>query len=452
MAPPSGVKQATRRISPAAFSAAGRGLPCGLDIHVHSVNNNAVIARIGAERKGKPAWTGITCRAVACRKSAARPEITPMTTRKDLHQALGSLTPQALERMAYIVGSARGETSMSLHLIGAHPQLLAFPGPSHFINQVWRYRKVAHDRLLKVIYFANGFLDQRNAIAGLREGPREAATRLFNSAFADLDFRGLHDLYPLLYALAPERGAPPESYLGWLDKGNDANGIGDLAAHYPGAKFLFIVRDPRSAIATLTNVRAKKSAEPAVPGLRGALEESIYWRNLTQRCLRFAARHPDRTLIYAYERLVTDPHRVLGDIFAFLGLAALNVADLTGLIGDIGFGSNWGGGGSGLQTAPIVRWRQVLDDETVAMIARVCGPTARKLGYEIDRPERAPRALAQVSGSRAKAKAIAKLGYLALREKQTGTLDPDNAGRHLLWSPARQRDLEVALGASPAAA
>jgi hypothetical protein len=376
-----------------------------------------------------------------------------MNSPKSPQHVLGSLAPEALERMVYLVGSARGGTTVSLHLIGAHPEILGFHGPSHFINQIWRYRNVVHNRLLKVIFWANALIDREAMMGSLDEDRREIANRIYNQAFARCGFRAMHDLYPLFYALDPAREVAPDRYRAWFDKGNDANGIDDLAKYYPEAKFLFIVRDPRSAIATLAKVQAGRVGKGSTIRSRDVLSESIYWRNFAQRCMRFAARNPERALLYSYERLVTEPADTLRAIFDFVDLSPLDEGALTGIIDGIGFGSNWGGGGSGLKLEPIVRWRSVLPPEIVDLIAEICGPTARKLGYHIPAPTHR-RGWVGVTGLEpglvARSKVVAKRIYLWLAEQRVHQADLNGSAGRLLWSPDRETALDARLSESEA--
>jgi len=362
---------------------------------------------------------------------------------KDLEQ-LGSLDANALERMVYLVGSARGGTSVSLHLIGEHPNLMGFHGPSHFINQIWRYRRVVHERLFKVIFWANALVEPERLFTTLNEDQVRIARSALNRAYSGRKFRDLHDLYPLLYALAPERNQPPSDIQAWFDKGNDANGLDLLAHHYPEAKFLFIVRDPRAAVATLSRVSDKNRDGADKLPMQTIVTESIYWRNLTQLCLSFAARHPDRSYVYAYERLVMNPQGMLAQIFDFLGLPPLSDAKLQKIVSGIGFGSVHGGTGKGLSPVPITRWRKTLSAEAVQIIAAVCGPTARKCGYDLATDNRHGFAslLAMVPGFRGKAEAFAKLAYLGVREWRLKAPPSGKPECPLLWSAGQAQALD----------
>ena len=73
----------------------------------------------------------------------------------DEHQYLeniGALSQPTLARLVYIVGTARGGTTLFHRMLGINDQILTFPGPSHFINHVWAHRNKVHNRLFIQIF------------------------------------------------------------------------------------------------------------------------------------------------------------------------------------------------------------------------------------------------------------------------------------------------------------
>ncbi len=78
-----------------------------------------------------------------------------MTSVNFMHAAdrIGSLSEQALERLIYVVGSARGGTTLTKDVIGLHDNVISFTGPTHFLNHAWRHRNRVEDRLWRVIFW-----------------------------------------------------------------------------------------------------------------------------------------------------------------------------------------------------------------------------------------------------------------------------------------------------------
>ncbi len=359
----------------------------------------------------------------------------------------GAMPPEALERLVYLVGSARGGTSLSLHMFGAHRHVSSFIGPSHFYNQIWRYRKAVHERVLRVLFWAGLSTDQDRLFESLSEPQRDAAHTLYARGFTNPSMRGLYDLYALFRALDPDIEHPADGYRAWFDKSNDANGLEEIAAAYPQARFLFVFRDPRGAVPTLTTRAAMQSAQSEKLALGGVVAQSIYWRNLSQRCLRFAGKFPDRSLLLSYERLVTEPETVLSEVFSFAGLDPMTPDEMQKLASTIGFGSTYEAQSVGLNPAPITRWRTRVPEEVIDVISAICAPTASKLGYDIAAPEKGAglsALLDHVPGNKAKAVTLAKLTYLKAREL-SGRLRPGAYARPpLLWSPKKDAALVAA--------
>lgn len=116
----------------------------------------------------------------------------------------------------------------------------------------------------------------------------------------------------------------------WCDKSiGTASMAGWFAGLYPKARFICLYRHCMDVI---------HSALEASPwglmgygfeqfaGLRGGNNVSAlatYWTEHTSRILEFERANPDRCLRVHYERLVEDPERTAGQIFAFLGVAGV---------------------------------------------------------------------------------------------------------------------------------
>ncbi len=362
---------------------------------------------------------------------------------RELVSQLGSMESDSVDRLAYLVGSARGGTSLALHLMGGHPNMCSFIGPSHFYNQIWACQNAVPVRVLQTLFWAGLSTFKGHFSASLSEDQRNALNRLYARAFSSKSMRDLYDLYPLFRAIDPSVQHPADGYKAWFDKSNDANGLDDIAAAYPEARFLFVFRDPRGAVPTLTTRAAMQKVEADKLALGGVVAQSIYWRNLTQQCLRFASRHPGRSLLFAYERLVTDPETVLSEVYSFLDLPPIGTSATTKLIGKVAFGSTYEKASTGLNPTPIVRWRTAVPQAVIDVISSICGPTARKLGYDVSSLDKVSPAklLGHISGTRAKAVAGAKLLYLAAREPGVRVNATGYGGPPLLWSSDRDTAL-----------
>ncbi len=322
-------------------------------------------------------------------------------------------SPAALERLVYLVGPARGGTSVMHAAMEAHPEALVLPGVSHFLQQVWRYRDVVHERLLRQIIQLNAW-DQSGLETRLDAAQTAEFRRIVNAAFAARDLAALYKLLPIAHALSPSFVKSPAGIVCWHDKSNDWRYLGALARAFPAARFIFVVRDPRSVVLSGALRLSAKSGE-AAPRLDAAniVDMALYWRLIVQRCLHFAHRHPERSRVVRFEDFVADPVGTLKALFDFT--AGRVPADdeiergLTRVIG--GATNNPGALYHGISNEPLARWQTAMPADQLALVAQLTAPTAGKLGYEITRrrgPFASVSALGSVGRLRPRARATAK--------------------------------------------
>ena len=340
-------------------------------------------------------------------------------------RSIEQLSPAALERLIYVVGSARGGTSLTKDVIGAHDNVISFHGPTHFLNHPWKHRRRLDPRLWNIVFWLPENVRRAEVRDSLAPQAREDFIRHVNRALARRDFRELYQLYPLTRALDPEEPRAPQDIVAWLDKGNDFWGVDLIARHFPQARFVFVVRDPRGSVASLAKRMAddRPDTDFAVTP-RDVIASAIYWRNLAQRELRFARRYPERTIFFRFEDLVTRPFEIVPRLYDFLGLPAMPEDVLRGKLDSLVYSASLDAEkSSGLSTKPVERWRSKLSEDAVDCVAEICAPTARRFGYELKEPARRRGLMGlagQAGGGRAQAAVAAKLAYLALREAQLG--------------------------------
>jgi hypothetical protein len=350
---------------------------------------------------------------------------------------IGSMSPEALERLIYVVGSARGGTSLTKDIIGLHDRIVSFDGPTHFLNHPWRHRKRVEDRLWRVIYWLPNSIRRDVVHESLSEERRAAYLKHLNHVLDRKDFRELYQLYPFVRALDPNEQRDPKEALAWLDKGNDFWGVGLLPRYFPQARFVFVVRDPRGSVASLAKriADARPDTELRIEP-RDVIASAIYWRNLVQKQLRFARRYSDRTVFFRYEDLVSRPLEIVPRLFDFLGLPPIPEATLKSKLAEVVYGASLDSKerGSGLSTNPIERWRKGLSTEAVEIIGEICGATARRLGYDVGTQAHhgIRRIAGQMAGLTTQAVVTAKLIYLAMRENQLGETSINFAPLRLL--------------------
>jgi hypothetical protein len=337
------------------------------------------------------------------------------------------LTPEQLERFVYLVGSPRGGTTVIMRAFYLSDRVFPCPNPTHFTHQVWKYRNKVDSRLLRQIFKLPKFYREGRTLKALDPAELLRIRRLTHNAFATRNLGRMYQLYPLLHSLDVACTKEPERALCWADKANDVYGLLDIPRSLPKAKFIFIIRDPRATIASMTGQAARTREKAGLPPgqrLHALIAGALYWRNMMQTFLRFGRRYPDRTLFIRYEDFVQEPERSINRLLDFAVGEAMPEETLRAGLSQFPHKTKHdrSAHGRGIDVRPLERWRRMLTGEEIELATALTWRTARKLGYEIDAPwGRFPTlsALSGLKGWRSRAASSAKLGYLALMEWAT---------------------------------
>lgn len=192
--------------------------------------------------------------------------------------------------------------------------------------------------------------------------------------------RGLNDDDAFRFAVSAPfvAYAEREGKTRWADKTPAyIHHIDRLAAIWPDARFVVLVRDGRDVALSVMGV-------PFGPNNAWAAARS--WAAAIRAGREAAARYPGRVLELRYEDLVTDPARLLVTACDFLGMAfyedmlSIEKADRSKVVSDQSswFTSVWGG----ITTAGVGKWRTELSPRQVEAFEAVAGDELRLLGYE----------------------------------------------------------------------
>jgi hypothetical protein len=176
----------------------------------------------------------------------------------------------------------------------------------------------------------------------------------------------------------PRWGDKTPAYIGHVDR---------LAAIWPDARFVHLIRDGRDVALSVTKV-------PFGPNNTWAAARS--WASAIRQGRRAAERYPGRVLEVRYEDLVSKPSETVGAVCDFVGLdysddmLAIEQTDRSKVVEDQAawFTNVW----SGITTAGVGKWRTELTPRQVEVFEAVAGDELRALGYETTGGE-APAAL-----------------------------------------------------------
>lgn len=334
-----------------------------------------------------------------------------------------TLSHHALDHLIYIVGSARGGTSVLFDALGVHDEILALPGMTHFMNQVWRYRKKVHMRLLRQIFRMPGFYDEQEVAQGLGEEKGRKLRQYIDKALDSRDLKKMWQIYPIVYSLDKRNSKDPRKIIAWADKANDFYGLSRVAGAFPQGKFVFVLRDPRGAVSSLAKRMAVKEAHTfqAAIDTPKIIEAAISWRWMTQRILRFKKVHPDKCFLIKLENFLSNPVVSLNGLFEFTADRKVPEDILSQRLGSLKYGTSHQAGvlGQGVRQEPIERWRKVLGERQSAIVEALTGKTARKAGYFVEGAKGLSpmtTVLESIPGSKRKMLNMAKIAYLQVYE------------------------------------
>ena len=155
--------------------------------------------------------------------------------------------------------------------------------------------------------------------------------------------------------------------------------IGELLAAYPRARFLHVIRDPRSTVASRL-ARPKEDPWTTVLELRLSLLAAL--RNSREL-------GPNRYLLVRYEDLVSDPPGVMQRVAAFLGIEFDD-----GLLVPTTYGTPFAANSAwderrvtgAIHRLSVETWREHLDPESLELLLAYTAVPGRELGYDLNQP------------------------------------------------------------------
>jgi len=336
-------------------------------------------------RRVEPAWSELLS---AVDRFAAR-------LREDAEPVEGTL-PAFYERPVFVVGHRKTGTTLLQELLDGHPQLAVLPGESNhfhtFLPQVAHSPDLASEAqrwwLLRLVspsgippFWALGPPPATGA------DPYLAFTARLTGLVAANPGRD-----PLGMAAA---ALSPAERLAWVEKtpGHEHR-LDEILAVYPQARFLHVVRDPRSVAAAIVrlDVATDRPTDLVDVGLT------------IRRSLEAADRNrAERYVVVRYEDLVADPEAVMRGVAEFAGID-WSESLLTPTVGGVEATSNsaWSARRvtGTIEGERLDLWREELDESAAALISAATRGPARRHGYELPRP--GTRQLAEVAERRAR--------------------------------------------------
>ncbi len=271
----------------------------------------------------------------------------------------------------FIGGRGRSGTTLLGRMLGAHPKLEVAP-EGFFVMNLWaRYGTGPWDPARVDRFCDDLVFERRMATWGLDLGAISAELK---GALPELDFRrACRTVYRSYVEVT--RGRTGVVAIG--DKNpHYALFTGTLAAVFPNARFVHMVRDPRDNVLSYRKVPFDVSDTAAL---------AYRWRRYNEELLAVSERHPNRFLRVSYEDVLERPEGALTAVCEFLGQpfdsATLSFADQRPE-GFYGEGSPWFEKlAEPLDAGQARKWESSMSVSDIATVESICGATLERLGY-----------------------------------------------------------------------
>ncbi len=322
----------------------------------------------------------------------------------------------------FVSGTARGGTNLAIMMASVLPEVALVQDPYLALLKSFRNTLMARDRVegfdlhspLDEYYYDDRRLDVMRRIQdatldvpfdaqSLDELREVLANRMRLSAPLMLPYLG--ELQGGTYREVMERGIeiigkawkkPDATWMGFNDNWA-IEFFGPLSNTFPDAKFLSIVRDGRSAVASHVRILEAQHTNPLYmyekqPNMVALTLSFVRcWRKQVAFTRHYQHTLGDRLHVLSYEQLVTDPEREARRLAAFLEVEyRTEMIDASKFIA--GDGNVWLPN-SNHENAPqgriyadtIGKWKSTLSPDMVDLVEFVAGPDLAFAGYETTR-------------------------------------------------------------------
>jgi len=270
----------------------------------------------------------------------------------------------------FIVGMPRSGTTLMRGAVDAHPDIAIAP-ETHFLN-FWVPRagkrelesRADFDRFWGAFARSRQFAQLGLSAADVREAVLAADELSFRTVFAIL-----------LGAYARKAGKTR-----WGEKTPLHHlHIGRLLEWFPASRIVYMLRDPRSVVASL------QDAPWAQPNLE---LQACRWRDSVRVLGRWES--DPRVCVVFYEALVTEPETVLRKLGDFLGehfdVSLLSRRQLESGHGVSAYGGwaqeHFGAASGPIRSDSISKWQERLTPRQVAIVEYLTQTQMRRVGYE----------------------------------------------------------------------
>ncbi|WP_330460376.1 sulfotransferase [Streptomyces sp. NBC_00820] len=283
-----------------------------------------------------------------------------------------SVGPDRTDGPVLIIGTERSGSNLLRLMLDAHSRITV-PHPPHFMRYfaplAERYGDLAHeDNRARLVADALGLLRRH-----IHPWPHPVDADRVTKAATPTLFGVVAAIY--------EEHRRAEGASRWGCKSTFmVDHVEEVLAEYPGARFVWLVREPCDVAA---------SAKRAVFGPSHPYRMALLWRRQQERAL--AAQDtwgPDVVRLLRYEDLVAAPERELTALCAFLGerMEPAMLAHHTTVAArqTSALSESWRQAGKPVSTSRVGAHRTALTERERLLVDKVTGPVKQALGYPVD--------------------------------------------------------------------
>lgn len=283
----------------------------------------------------------------------------------------------------FIFGMNRGGTTLTYHIMKFHPQIVKLPVNSYFFRHFWELRKkIPVKALHKIFLVSSGFYNSE-----LDDELSKFLSRHFFNLMKNKDGKEMFNFTSYIaYCQQKEK----HNVKWWAERTNNHMFYYRiLKKWFPLCKFIICVRDPRAVITSaLGAVGAKRRDNSPSFIIKYCQNYSFRWLDKAGRTLAMKKHFKDDVFISKYEDFVKEPINHINRLWRFLNLPAMGEKDLKDKIDSLGaiYVSKVGvKRTTGIDTASVEKWRQVLSPTAQRIIEDITSGTAKKLGYDFEK-------------------------------------------------------------------
>lgn len=292
--------------------------------------------------------------------------------------------PGAPRIPVFICGHPKSGTTLLTALLDGHSELVAFPEETGY------WAKLAQDPNISPKAMFDWLIKQSDC-RNLALGKADISLK-GNRDYSDFDFASFQSVFKsLVPATSARSGKVLESLIAayadlthqsgktyWIEKTpNNERYLPTILQHFPEARAIYIVRDPRDVY--VSHVRKKERESKDLP-----IETLLFRWGISVWTWRQFLSQGGNGLTIRYEDLLRYPGEVMATVAHFLEIEYEPILEKPSKMGILWRGNSAHGDRfEGISTKPIGRWREGLNEDLLKIIEGFLGHAMTTFDYRL---------------------------------------------------------------------